>query len=598
MDIKSIPLNKHPASLPKCHISKSVDHAQATRAVVQRLALGPQLKDLADNIIWRDSLAFTGTFRTFYGIERVTHEWKKLNMTKKPVDFEFVEGSSIILRLDAETCWIQAAFSFSTGGSLGGRCSGTIGLVPSSRFSDSGWEIWLLCTVLEQPTAFHNVDHLHANSGSYQVHGENSIPLDCLVVGAGIGGLCMAGRLKALDLSYVVIEKHEVGDVWSKGRYDSVKLHTSKQFNQLPGNPPTFGKDHQYLLTAKDLSEGFKRYVDTFDINVMTSTCFTKAKYDENHRFWRASLQRDGDTFEIKARHIVLAIGDMGVKPKVPEYRDRHLYKGDVIHAVDWKNASRWQGCKHGVVIGSANSAHDIISDMSKSSIQNITMIQRSETFVLPKSTFSALVDPVYNESTPLDLSDRALMSAPLPIQRLAAMAGIRACADMHPNPEKFEKMSANGYKCRRYGDLWGQLYESQGKHFFDIGAGDLIAEGKVKVKSDALPVAFTGRDLVMDDGTKLEDVDVVVFATGYESHFRSALQEIFGHEVAGKLRPFWGTDAEGEVLGAWRRTGCHGIWYTGHGFAHARYYSRFVAMQIKADVMGRPFEVYEAEAE
>ncbi|KAF7188752.1 putative indole-3-pyruvate monooxygenase YUCCA8 [Pseudocercospora fuligena] len=617
MDIKSTPLIEHPASLPKCHISESVDHADAAKTAVQRLALGPQSNELADNVIWRDSLAFTGTFRTFYGTERVMHEWEKLSRMKNSVEFEVVRGSSMILRLDDETCWIQAAFSFSVGEYFGDRCSGTIGLVPSSKSSDSGWEIWLLCTVLEQPWGWPNVDRLlpapplsskhilgqatcqqHTNGEPDPVPGDQSMPLDCMVVGAGIGGLCMAGRLKALDLSYVVVEKDEVGDVWSKGRYDSVRLHTSKQYNQLPGDPPTFDKDHPYLLTAKDLSDGFQRYVDTFDINVMTSTCFETAKFDEQERVWRVQLRQDGKTFELKTRHIVLSIGDMGVKPKMPRYRDQHLFQGSILHSVNWKNASQWAGCNHGIVIGSANSAHDIISDMSKSSFRNITLFQRSKTFVLPGSTFSALVDPVYNESTPLDQSDRALLSLPLPIQRLAAMAGISACADMPPNPEKFDKMQQQGFKVRRYGDLWGQIYDSQGKHFFDIGAGDLIAEGKVKVISDALPVAFTEKGLVFDDGSEIEDVDVVVFATGYESHFRSVLKDMFGSEVAKKLRPFWGTDAEGEVLGAWRRTGCHGIWYTGHGFAHARYYSRFVAMQIKADVMGRPFEAYEAEDE
>jgi hypothetical protein len=30
-------------------------------------------------------------------------------------------------------------------------------------------------------------------------------------------------------------------------------------------------------------------------------------------------------------------------------------------------------------------------------------------------------------------------------------------------------------------------------------------------------------------------------------------------------------------------------LWYTGHGYAHARFYSRFLAIRIKADVEGRP---------
>jgi hypothetical protein len=36
------------------------------------------------------------------------------------------------------------------------------------------------------------------------------------------------------------------------------------------------------------------------------------------------------------------------------------------------------------------------------------------------------------------------------------------------------------------------------------------------------------------------------------------------------------------------------GIWYTGGDLAMGRYFSRFVALQIKADLLGTPLERYE----
>ena len=35
------------------------------------------------------------------------------------------------------------------------------------------------------------------------------------------------------------------------------------------------------------------------------------------------------------------------------------------------------------------------------------------------------------------------------------------------------------------------------------------------------------------------------------------------------------------------------GIWYTGGGVTYARFYSRFVALQIKADTAGVPLKLY-----
>lgn len=52
---------------------------------------------------------------------------------------------------------------------------------------------------------------------------------DCVIIGAGQAGLCVAGRLKALGVSFVVLEEYpEVGDNW-KMRYDSCscKFETS-----------------------------------------------------------------------------------------------------------------------------------------------------------------------------------------------------------------------------------------------------------------------------------------------------------------------------------------------------------------------------------
>lgn len=50
---------------------------------------------------------------------------------------------------------------------------------------------------------------------------------DCIVVGGGQAGLAMGGRLKALGLRYVVLEKQKnLGDSW-KTRYGSARCESS-----------------------------------------------------------------------------------------------------------------------------------------------------------------------------------------------------------------------------------------------------------------------------------------------------------------------------------------------------------------------------------
>ena len=579
----AVSLSEHPATLPETNISDDVNVVDIVDRALERLHELNQA-GLASNAIWRDSLAFTNTFRTFFSPESVSRHWRTLAAQRQPRKLFANPSSPRVARFGPTTSWVESDFTFETQGCLPARCSGKLGLVPE----DGEWKVWLLCTVLEQPHGFSNVDHL--------IPGPEA-PLradcyDCVVIGAGIGGLCMAGRLKALSLSYLVIDKHEeVGDVWAKDRYDSVKLHTSRCYNQLPGCPKTFRPEDPYLLSGQDLKQGFQRYASAFGIHVMTSTAVSSAKYDAASRTWDVMVRCRGNDTKLQAKHLVLATGNKGSAPITPSYKHPELFTGDVLHACEWRNATPWKG-KRGIVIGSANSAQDIISDMAKAGFQSVTLVQRSKTFVLPLSTFSTIVDPVFNDETPTEVSDRILLSYPLSLQRLIAMKGIRACAEQ--NPEYFDQMEAQGFRTERFGDLWGMMYDREGGHFFDVGAGELIRNGMVKVKSDALPVAYTETGFEFSDGSRL-DADVIVFATGYEGSIKQTARAILGNDVGASLEEFWQCSAEGEIRGAWKHTGHDALWYTGHGYAHARYYSRFVALHIKADVEGKPMKPYTA---
>jgi hypothetical protein len=52
-----------------------------------------------------------------------------------------------------------------------------------------------------------------------------------------------------------------------------------------------------------------------------------------------------------------------------------------------------------------------------------------------------------------------------------------------------------------------------------DVGASQLIIDGKIKLKNDAQIANFTEKGLEFTDGSTL-DADVVIFATGYVDFF------------------------------------------------------------------------------
>ncbi len=80
-------------------------------------------------------------------------------------------------------------------------------------------------TILEQLHGQRDVDVLEPVSGkSGMMNGELAEKhFDCVIIGGGQAGLSTAGRMKALGISYVVLDKHKrVGDNW-KTRYGSAR---------------------------------------------------------------------------------------------------------------------------------------------------------------------------------------------------------------------------------------------------------------------------------------------------------------------------------------------------------------------------------------
>lgn len=142
-------------------------------------------------------------------------------------------------------------------------------------------------------------------------------------------------------------------------------------------------------------------------------------------------------------------------------------------------------------------------------------------------------------------------------------------------------------------------------------------------MKSGSPPKSYTPDGLLLEDGTEVK-ADVIVFTTGFVQNMRSIAGQIVGPEIESQLLDFWGMDEEGELKGAFKYTGRKqpnnplywlilaegkkkeanisffflidpGVWYTGGDIGFARYYSRYIALQIKAQLMGSPLKVYKA---
>lgn len=408
---------------------------------------------------------------------------------------------------------------------------------------------------------------------------ENSEP-SVLVLGAGHNGLSIAARLTALDVPTLIIDREQrVGDVWRK-RYSALALHSAIHVDHLPYLPfPPTWTSH----TPKDkLADFLEYYAKALDMNVWTGTTFLDAEYDEDASVWTVRVERpDGSIRELHPRHFIVAAGLNG-PPKIPAVKGLDQFEGEWAHSGEYQRASDWTG-KRTLVVGSGVSAHEMAHDLYEHGAE-VTMLQRGATYVVDFDTFNKYWFGLYTEDQPLpiEFADQVAYSIPNLIgddinRELVELA-------KEADKELLDGLAKQGFKFE-WGPggtgIIGAHMSGRDSYQINIGASELIVDGKVKLKSGAEVAEVEGRTVTFTDGSELEDVDLILFATGYEQlwdHIRPAL----GGAASG-IAKVYGRAEDGEYANVWRRSEQPGLWF-GTGFVGmARFHSKFMTLLIKA---------------
>ena len=130
------------------------------------------------------------------------------------------------------------------------------------------------------------------------------------------------------------------------------------------------------------------------------------------------------------------------------------------------------------MVIGTANTGHDVAEDMLAAELSKVTMVQRSKTYIIPVEYYKNFADTTYNASFPTELADKLGLTQPFVIQDLMSQGSMHAQA--RQEPERFDALEKAGFKTERYGSLTHHLYNRMGGHYMDVGASAKIAKGLV----------------------------------------------------------------------------------------------------------------------
>ena len=554
---------------------------------------------------WRDLVSFTWNIKTAEGRDSIRAMLHATVGAAKPDRWTITEPPTSA----GET--VDAWLSFETGVARG-----------TGHLRLKGDKCWTLLTTMDELKGFEDkkgltrakgVDHgvfkdrrswLEQREAESAALGTTRQPY-CLIVGGGQGGIALAARLKRANVPAIVADRHpRPGDAWRK-RYKSLCLHDPVWYDHLPYLP---FPDHWPVFSPKDkIADWLEMYTKVMELDYWSSTECQHASYDERAGTWTVDMKRNGTIVTLHPTHLVLATGMSGV-PQVPEFSGASRFKGDQHHSSRHPGGEGYRG-KRCIVIGSNNSAHDIAADLWEHGA-DVTMIQRSSTMIARSELMLELVlKGLYSEEASRAgiTTERAdLVFASIPYKVLPEFDTPVYAEMARRDAVLYERLEKAGFMLDFGDDRSGLFlkYLRRGSgYYIDVGASELVADGRIKLKSRVSVREIKEQSVVFSDGSELP-ADLIVYATGYGSMNGWAAQ-LISQEVADAVGKCWGLGSgttkdpgpwEGELRNMWKPTAQPGLWFHGGNLAQSRHYSQFLTLQIKARLEGIPTPVYGME--
>ncbi|MES0031403.1 NAD(P)/FAD-dependent oxidoreductase [Mesorhizobium sp. M0040] len=425
----------------------------------------------------------------------------------------------------------------------------------------------------------------------------------CLVIGGGQGGIMLGARLRQLGVPAIVIEKNaQAGDSW-RNRYRSLVLHDPVWYDHLPYIP---FPENWPVFTPKDkMGDWLEMYTRVMELNYWTSTRCISASYDDTEKVWTVELDRAGQRITLKPKHIVFATGAYG-PPRRIDLPGAEVFQGEILHSSQYSSGEKFRG-KKVAVIGAASSGHDVSVDLWESGAE-VTMVQRSPTTVVKSDTLMEIGFEIFSEKAlargiTTEKADMIVASTPFAL----LPQGQRALYDVIKARDAafYDRLRGAGFAIDFGDDETGLLmkaYRTGSGFYIDVGACDLIIDGEIGIRSCVGIKSLTPTGILFDDGTELA-ADAIIACTGYLS-MNETVAAIVSREVADKIGPCWGIGSgvkgdpgpwQGELRNMWKPTAQEALWFHGGNLALSRFYSKYVALQIKARMEGIATPVYGA---
>ncbi|XP_072170148.1 flavin-containing monooxygenase 5-like [Diadema setosum] len=328
------------------------------------------------------------------------------------------------------------------------------------------------------------------------------------IIGGGVSGLVSTKTCLEEGLEPVCFEQSDqYGGVWvmrdetstaarpAATVYDCLLTNSCKHMMCFSDFP--FDGERSTYLQGRDVWSYYQRYAKNFGlephIRLNTSVLRVEPTADfEVTGQWKVTSQRVGSDPQDEVFSAVLVCSGRHTHCHIPHFPGLSDYRGEIEHSGDFKNGQKFAG-KTVVVIGGSHSAGDVAVDVSRYAKRTF-LAMRGGTWVFPRQGPG---------STPIDafLTRRVWGLLPVSVRRMIIGTVLRQRLN-------FKSL---GLQSER------PLFQST-----NVMINDEIG---VRIWCDALKAKpnvarFTETGVVFTDGSEVDNVDAVVFATGFEVKF------------------------------------------------------------------------------
>lgn len=376
-----------------------------------------------------------------------------------------------------------------------------------------------------------------------------------IVIGAGVSGMLAAIKLQEAGIEHIVLEKNsDVGGGWLENTYPGAGVDTPSHLYSYSFAPRSwtthFGKRDEVWQYLSDVAaEHDLRERIRFDTEV------DSAVYQPDTQSWTVTTM-DGDT--LTADIVITATGQLN-RPKVPNILGLDTFDGPIFHTAEWPEGLDLQG-KRVAIVGTGASAMQVLPAIAET-VGHTTVFQRSPQWVASSDVYFEPIDDDVSylmEAVPLyrlwyrvrlawNFNDRVHPSLQVDPEWENPSRSINAINDAHRRVfTRYVEKELDGRP-----DLIEKSlpdYPPFGKRMLlDNGWYAALKRDNVTLVTEG--VASIGPDSVVGSGGHVAAVDVVILATGFETHKLLSPIDIRGRSGV-SIKDFWGPEDAHAHLG------------------------------------------------